>query len=60
MIPCFAIIPDGQNTPAALFAELEDAMDWGLSIYGCDAFRIRYLEVAQIEKSDRSETRRSA
>jgi hypothetical protein len=52
MIFCYAIIPDGENAPAALFIELEDAMDWGLHTFGGDAFRIRYLEVAQIEKSD--------
>lgn len=53
MISCYAIIPDGENVPTALFTELEDAMDWGLHTFGGDAFRIRYLEVAQIEKSDR-------
>jgi hypothetical protein len=58
MIHCFAIIPDGQNTPAALFAELEDAMDWGLHAYGGDAFRIRYLEVAQVERADSDGARR--
>ena len=58
MISCYAIIPDGQSSPAALFMELEDAMDWGLHTYGGDAFRIRYLEVAQIEKTDPGSTRR--
>ena len=53
MITCFAIIPDGQNAPSALFAELEDAVDWGLDTYGGDAFRIRYLKVAQVESEDR-------
>jgi hypothetical protein len=54
MISGFAIIPDGQNVPSALFTELEDAVDWGLHTYGGDAFRIRYLEVAQIENEDRN------
>jgi hypothetical protein len=52
MLYCYAIIPDGQNLPAALFAEIEDAMDWGLHIYGSRSFRIRYLQVAQVEKGD--------
>ena len=58
MISCYAIIPDGQSLPAALFTEIEDAMDWGLHNYGGAGFRIRYLEVAQIEKSDRDSARR--
>jgi len=58
MITCFAIIPDGQNVPSALFAELEDAVDWGLDTYGGNAFRIRYLEVAQVENEDRDSSRR--
>jgi hypothetical protein len=45
MTCCYAIIPDGNTEPAALFEELEDAMDWGLRRYGDDAFQIRYVEV---------------
>ncbi len=52
MISGYAIIPDGYERPSALFTELQDAMDWGLATYGGDAFRIRYLEVAQIQKAD--------
>jgi hypothetical protein len=58
MISGFAIIPDGQNVPSALFAELGDALDWGLDTYGGDAFRIRFLEVAQVESEDRDIARR--
>jgi hypothetical protein len=58
MIAGFAIIPDGQDAPSALFAELEDAVDWGLDTYGGDAFRIRYLEVAQVESEVRDGARR--
>ncbi len=54
MLFCYAIIPDGENLPSALFAEIEDAMDWGLHTYGGKSFRIRYLEVLQIEKGDRA------
>jgi hypothetical protein len=53
MMSCFAVFPDGAATPAAVFADLEDAMDWGLERYGGDAFGIRYLEVAQVESAER-------
>jgi len=53
MLFCYAIIPDGESLPSALFTVIEDAMDWGLHTYGGKSFRIRYLEVAQIEKADR-------
>jgi hypothetical protein len=53
MLYCYAIIPEGESLPSALFAAIEDAMDWGLHTYGCRSFRIRYLEVAQVEKADR-------
>jgi hypothetical protein len=58
MISGFAIIPDGQNIPSALFTELEDALDWGLTTYGGDAFRIRFLEVAQVQNEDRDSASR--
>ena len=54
MMSCFAVFPDGAGAPAAVFENLEDAMDWGLKRYGDDAFGIRYLEMAQVE------TRRTA
>ena len=53
MMSGYAIIPDGQNAPSALFIDLEDAVDWGLSTYGGDAFCIRYLEVAQVQTENR-------
>jgi hypothetical protein len=53
MMSCFAVFPDGAATPAAVFADLEDAMDWGLERYGGDAFGIRYLEMAQVESAER-------
>ncbi len=52
MISGYAIIPDGQDAPSALFTDLEDAVVWGLSTYGGDAFRIRYPQVAQVQKAD--------
>jgi hypothetical protein len=51
MTCCFAIIPDGNTEPAALFEELEDAMDWGLRRYGDNAFQIRYVEVSAVESA---------
>ena len=51
MTCCYAIIPDGTDEPAALFEELEDAMDWGLRRYGDDAFQIRYVEVSAPESA---------
>jgi hypothetical protein len=45
MTGCFAIIPDGTGQPAALFEDLEDAVDWAVRRYGGDTFRIRYVEV---------------
>jgi hypothetical protein len=49
----FAIIPDGAGEPVAVFEDLEDAVDWGLRRYGCDAFGIRHLEVTPIVASRR-------
>lgn len=45
----FAILPDGMNRPAAVFEDLEDAMDWGLCRFGADAFRIRRIDVFEVE-----------
>jgi hypothetical protein len=53
MMSCFAVFPDGAATPAAVFTDLEDAMDWGLERYGGDAFGIRYLDLAQVESAER-------
>jgi len=47
---CFAIFPDGAATPSALFENLEDAMEWGLKRYGDDAFGIRYVQMARVER----------
>jgi hypothetical protein len=60
MISCFAIIPDGQDAPAALFTDLEDAMDWGLRAFGGNGFRIRHIEVAQVEKDESPHLRATA
>jgi hypothetical protein len=53
---CFAVIPDDgivdQKTPVALFASIEDAMDWALNRYKGGSFRLRYEPVAVIERED--------
>jgi hypothetical protein len=53
MIPCcFAIIPDRSHQPLALFSDLQDAMDWGMSRLGGNSFRIKYISIARIESED--------
>jgi hypothetical protein len=53
MIPCcFAIIPDRSHQPLAMFADLQDAMDWGLKRLGGESFRIKYISVARVDRED--------
>ncbi len=53
MLPCcFAIIPDRSHQPVAMFADLQEAMDWALSRLGGDSFRIKYISVAQVEEDE--------
>ena len=52
MLSCFAVFPDGAQAPTAVFENLEDAMDWGLKRYGDDAFGIRYLEMAKVQRAE--------
>jgi hypothetical protein len=54
---CFAILPDepsGDETPspAAVFADLEDALEWG-SRHFKGAFRVRYLELVAVSDGKR-------
>ena len=44
---CFAIIPDGNDVPVAVFENLEDAMDWGVRKYGGGRFTIRHMPIQQ-------------
>jgi hypothetical protein len=57
MTCCFAIIPDETGAeraqPVALFADIEDAIDWGLARYKGGSFRLRYEPVAVVESDDR-------
>ena len=52
MMGGFAIIPDRTQQPAALFTNLEHAMDWGLRTFGADTFSIRWIEVALLAKDE--------
>jgi hypothetical protein len=45
MMGGFAIVPDQTEQPAALFTDLEDAIEWGASTFGADSFRIRWIDV---------------
>jgi hypothetical protein len=54
---CFAILPDEPAndetlTPAAVFADLEDALEWGAKHFQ-GAFRVRYLELIAIGEGKR-------
>lgn len=37
----YAVIPDGQAQPAAVFQKLQDAINWGMDAVGADKFSIR-------------------
>jgi hypothetical protein len=52
MIGCYGIFPDGSPHPSAVFESLEDAMEWGLKRYGEDAFGIKYVEMARVERAE--------
>ena len=45
MMGGFAIVPDRTEQPAALFTDLEDAIEWGVCTFGADSFRIRWIDV---------------
>jgi hypothetical protein len=45
----FGIFPDDASAPAAIFATLEDAIDWGVHRYGADRFSIRHCPAVMTE-----------
>ena len=45
---CFAVSPEGQSAPAAIFSDVEDAISFGLEKFGSDGFRIRHCPVLEI------------
>jgi hypothetical protein len=45
-VPCsYAVVPDGEEHPAAAFQHLEDALDWALQRFGSDRFQVRHLRL---------------
>lgn len=44
--PFYLVVPDGAVEPTAAFAEIADAIAWGLARYGSDRFTIRSAELA--------------
>jgi|GEM_PF-2676592 hypothetical protein len=53
MMGGFVIVPDRTQQPAALFADLEHAMEWALRVFGSDMFSIRWIEVALLAPDER-------
>jgi hypothetical protein len=41
----FAVVPDQTGKALAAFADLEDAMAWGLVNFGSDGFAIRRFKI---------------
>jgi hypothetical protein len=53
MVTGFGVYPDGASRPAAVFVELEDAMEWGLRQFGSDGFRIGYISLGELPLNER-------
>jgi hypothetical protein len=52
MRDAYAVIPDGDAAPSAVFFDVEEAIDWGLTRYGSDAFRIKGLAVEPVAEGN--------
>jgi hypothetical protein len=52
MMGTYAIVPDKTEQPAALFTDLEDAIEWGVSAFGAESFRIRWIEVVLLSSKE--------
>jgi hypothetical protein len=52
MSELFGVFPDGGDGPAAVFWELEDAIEWALARFGGDRFGIRrcWLDLPREER----------
>jgi hypothetical protein len=48
----FGVFADGQDHPAAVFADLEEAIAFGLARFGADRFGIRYCPVAFLDPGE--------
>ena len=45
MRDAYAVFPDGNTAPTAVFFDVEEAIDWALTRYGSDCFCIKGLAV---------------
>jgi hypothetical protein len=53
MRDAFAVIPDEECAPTAVFCELEEAICWGIERYGSDSFQIRGVQMTPAESGVR-------
>jgi len=60
MTNSFGVFPDGQDRPAAVFDDLEDAIEWGLGRFGGDRFAIRHCSLALLPVSGEAPCRNVA
>ncbi len=49
---CFAIVPDAQERPVAVFADLEDAISWACERFCDGSYKISFLELTQVEQDE--------
>jgi hypothetical protein len=59
----FAIFPDDSPGPSAIFATLEDAIDFGVHRYGADRFSIKHCPAIVTESetaTERAASRRAS
>jgi hypothetical protein len=50
----YAVVPDETGCPAAVFLDLDEAIDWALTRFGSDRFAIRRYQALEI-LSDRND-----
>ena len=60
MLDAYAVIPDGTCAPAAVFVDLEEAIDWGLTRYGSDSFHIKGLVIEPVAADWKPAQRRAS
>lgn len=49
----FAIVPEGDEQPSAVFWDLEDAMAWANDRFGSESFRVQRLELTELPPENR-------
>jgi hypothetical protein len=60
MRDAYAVIPDGNSAPSAVFFDVEEAIDWALTRYGSDSFCIKGLAVQPMAPEEPRPGRRAA